>query len=223
MADKARLVVLISGTGRNLQSIISATQTGNLNADIAAVISNRPDADGLRRAKEAGIPTEILSHLDYDSREAFDSKLAQLIDQYRPDLVALAGFMRILTPGFVKRYQGRMFNIHPSLLPKYQGLNTHQRALDAGDKEHGASIHYVTPELDGGPVVLQGRIEITTGDTSNELADRVMREIELHIYPRALAWAADGRLRLTHEGVEFDGKLLDAPMQWHPRSKDDSA
>ena len=219
MIERARLLVLISGTGRNLQAIIDACTENQINADIAAVISNRPGAQGLERAKAAGIPAVVLDHKAFDSREAFDAALAEKIEAYQPDIIALAGFMRILTPDFVKRFEGRMFNIHPSLLPKYQGLNTHQRALDAGDREHGASIHYVTAELDGGPVVLQGKLDIQPGDSANDLAGRVMQEVELHIYPQALAWAAAGRLKLGPQGVAFDGELLKAPKQWQASAK----
>ncbi len=213
METRPRLLVLISGTGRNLQAIIDAVNAGEIDADMAAVISNRPGAQGLARAEAAGIATETLDHKLFKDREDFDKALADCIDKYHPDVIALAGFMRILTPEFVRRYEGRMFNIHPSLLPKYRGLDTHQRALDAGDSSHGASVHYVTSELDGGPVVLQGSLGINEKDTAESLAVRVMQEIELHIYPMALAWAASGRLKLLDAGVAFDGRLLDAPMQ----------
>ncbi len=214
MAKRPRLLVLISGTGRNLQAILDAVDDGRIVADMAAVISNRPDAQGLQRAAQAGVTTEVIDHKLFASREDFDTALAACLDRYQADIFALAGFMRILTPAFVKRYEGRMFNIHPSLLPKYQGLHTHQRALQAGDSLHGASVHYVTSELDGGPVVLQGSMEVHEGDTAEILASRVMQEVELHIYPQALAWAASGRLQLMGTGVVFDGQLLDAPLHW---------
>jgi phosphoribosylglycinamide formyltransferase-1 len=203
--------VLISGGGTNLQAIIDAAQD-DLPVDIRAVISNRPEAYGLQRAKKAGIPTAVLDHREFDSREAFDQALAALIDEYEPGLVLLAGFMRILTPGFVRRYHGRMFNIHPSLLPRFQGLNTHQRALDAAEKEHGASIHFVTEELDGGPVILQARVPVLPGDDAESLAARVL-EKEHIIYPLAVRWFAEGRLGLNEAGqVLFDNEVLDTPF-----------
>lgn len=206
------VVVLISGGGTNLQAMIDAAQ-GGLPVDICAVISNRPAAYGLQRAKKADIPTAVLDHREFDSREAFDQALAALIDEYNPGLVLLAGFMRILTPEFVRRYHGRLFNIHPSLLPRFQGLNTHQRALDASEKEHGASIHFVTEELDGGPVILQARVPVLPGDDAESLAARVL-EKEHIIYPLAVRWFAEGRLGLNDAGqVLFDNKVLDAPLQ----------
>jgi len=205
------VVVLISGGGTNLQAIIDAAQD-DLPVDIRAVISNRPEAYGLQRAKKAGIPTAVLDHREFDSREAFDQALAALIDEYEPGLVLLAGFMRILTPGFVRHYHGRMFNIHPSLLPRFQGLNTHQRALDAAEKEHGASIHFVTEELDGGPVILQARVPVLPGDDAESLAARVL-EKEHIIYPLAVRWFAEGRLGLNEAGqVLFDNEVLDTPF-----------
>ncbi len=220
MREPARLVVLISGTGRNLQAILDAVSSGRIQARTVAVISNRPDAQGLLRAQAAGVTTEVVDHKAFESREAFDQALAERIEQYQPDLIALAGFMRILSDAFVKRFEGRMFNIHPSLLPKYRGLHTHQRALEAGDNRHGASVHYVTAELDGGPVVLQGSIDIRPGDNAEILADRVMQEVELHIYSQVLAWAAAGRIRLTKEGLAFDGQIMDAPLQMETLTAD---
>lgn len=204
------LAVLISGTGRNLQAILDAVDSGHIDARMAVVISNRPDAAGLQRANAAGVKTEVVDQSAYPDRETYDQALAQCIDQYQPDLIALAGFMRILSEGFVRRYMGRMFNIHPSLLPKYRGLHTHRRALAAGDTEHGASVHFVTPELDSGPVVLQGSIEIGPNDDEVSLAQRIMQEVELQIYPQVLAWAAAGRLQLRDNSVYLDGQRLDA-------------
>ncbi len=201
------LVVLISGNGSNLQAIIDAIQTGSLNADIRAVISNNPDAYGLTRARQAGIPAEVLDHRDFANREAYDQKLQALIDRYQPQLVVLAGFMRILTTDFVKHYHGRMLNIHPSLLPKYQGLNTHQRVLEAGDNIHGVSVHFVTPELDGGPVILQAEVPVHPGDTADDLARRVHQQ-EHVIYPLVIHWIAEGRLLLAEETVLLDGKPM---------------
>ena len=182
---KARLVILISGRGSNMQSIIRAIEAGELQADIAAVISNRPDAAGLQTASAAGIATQVINHRDFDSREAFDQQLAEQIDGYQPDYVILAGFMRILTTQFVEHFAGRLINIHPSLLPKFKGLHTHQRAIEAGEQEHGASVHFVTAELDDGPVILQAKVPVLKGDTPETLAARVLIE-EHKLYPDAL-------------------------------------
>jgi phosphoribosylglycinamide formyltransferase-1 len=203
-----RVVVLISGSGRNLQALIECQQAGGLaGAEIVAVISNKAQAFGLERAKSAGISTAVLSHKEFDSREAFDNALSALIDDYQPDLVVLAGFMRILTPEFTLHYANRMLNIHPSLLPKYQGLNTHQRALDADDQEHGASVHFVSAELDGGPVVIQGKVPVMAGDNAETLADRVM-EIEQRIYPQAVQWFANGELEVSNNNALRHGQPL---------------
>lgn len=182
---KARLVILISGRGSNMQSIIRAIESGELQADIAAVISNRPDAAGLQTASAAGIATQVINHRDFDNREAFDQQLAREIDGYQPDYVILAGFMRILTAAFVEHFAGRLINIHPSLLPKFKGLHTHQRAIEAGEREHGASVHFVTAELDDGPVILQAKVPVLKGDTPETLAARVLIE-EHKLYPDAL-------------------------------------
>lgn len=180
-----RLVVLISGNGSNLQAIIDEIKNNNLPAEIVAVISNKDDAYGLERAKIANIDQQVLSHRDFDNREDYDSALKVLIDQYKPDLLILAGFMRILSNEFVEHYSNRMMNIHPSLLPKYKGLNTHQRVLDSGDKEHGCSVHFVTPELDDGPVILQAKITVDDDDTADSLAKKI-HEQEHIIYPKAI-------------------------------------
>jgi len=175
------------------------------------VISNQPDAYGLERARRAGIETAVLEHRAFPDREHFDRALAALVDAYRPGLVALAGFMRILTPGFVQHYQGRMFNIHPSLLPKFQGLHTHRRALEAGETQHGASVHFVTEELDGGPIVIQARVPVLPGDEPETLAARVLEKEHL-IYPQAVRWFAAGRLALENGRVVLDGRPLEAPV-----------
>ena len=159
------------------------------------------------RAEHAGIPALVLDHKQFDDRESFDQKLAQLIDSYQPDLVVLAGFMRILTTAFTRHYLGRMLNIHPSLLPKYQGLNTHQRVLDAGDIEHGVTVHFVTEELDGGPAVIQAKISVAPEDDAVSLAKRVQQQEHI-IYPLAVKWFAEGRLRMRHDGVLLDNELL---------------
>ncbi|MDF2074214.1 phosphoribosylglycinamide formyltransferase [Pseudomonas mendocina] len=203
------VVVLISGSGSNLQALIDSVAHDGNPARIAAVISNRADAYGLQRAKQAGIATELLDHKQFDGREAFDTALIQAIDAHQPDLVVLAGFMRILTPGFVQHYAGRLLNIHPSLLPKYKGLHTHQRALEAGDGEHGCSVHFVTEELDGGPLVVQAVLPVMADDTAESLASRVHQQ-EHHIYPLAVRWFAEGRLRLDAHGAMLDGQPLPA-------------
>ncbi|GAB4288487.1 MAG: phosphoribosylglycinamide formyltransferase [Methylophaga sp.] len=182
---KARLVILISGRGSNMRSIIEATEQGELEVDIAAVISNRPDAAGLEFAQQANIATDVIDHKQFDSRESFDAALAEAIDQYQPDFVILAGFMRILTAGFVEHYAGRLINIHPSLLPKFKGLHTHERAIEAGETEHGASVHFVTAELDDGPIILQARVQVLPDDDADSLAARVLEQEHL-LYPAAI-------------------------------------
>ena len=203
------VVVLLSGTGSNLQALIDSTRTGDSPVRIRAVISNRADAYGLQRARDAGIDTAVLDHKAFDGREAFDAALVELIDGFAPQLVVLAGFMRILSAGFVRHYHGRLLNIHPSLLPKYKGLHTHQRALEAGDKEHGCSVHFVTEELDGGPLVVQAVIPVELDDTPERLAHRVHSQ-EHQIYPLAVRWFAEGRLRLGEHGALLDGQPLAA-------------
>jgi phosphoribosylglycinamide formyltransferase-1 len=207
---KLPVVVLISGSGSNLQALIDDAAADAPYA-IAAVISNKADAYGLTRAARAGIPTRLLDHREFADRASFDTALAELIDTFAPGLVVLAGFMRILTPGFVRHYAGRMLNIHPSLLPKYQGLNTHARALEAGEEEHGCSVHFVTEELDGGPVIAQAKVAVRPGDTSEDLAGRVLAE-EHRLYPVVVRGIASGRLELTPQGVRLDGTLLASPV-----------
>ncbi|MBQ1557783.1 MAG: phosphoribosylglycinamide formyltransferase [Pseudomonas sp.] len=203
------VVVLISGSGSNLQALIDSVAHDGNPARIAAVICNRAGAHGLERAKQAGIATELLDHKQFDGREAFDAALIQAIDAHQPDLVVLAGFMRILTPGFVQHYSGRLLNIHPSLLPKHKGLHTHQRAIEAGDSEHGCSVHFVTEELDGGPLVVQAVLPVMADDTAESLARRVHQQ-EHQIYPLAVRWFAEGRLRLGAQGAMLDGLPLPA-------------
>lgn len=206
-SSRCRVVVLISGSGSNLQTLIDGQQQGSLAIDIVAVISNKPNVLGLERAQKAGIAQHTINHRDYEDREAFDQALAAVIDNYQPDLVVLAGFMRILTGDFVRNYHGRMFNIHPSLLPKYQGLHTHQRALDANDECHGVSVHFVTEELDGGPLIVQAIVPINTGDTADTLAKRVQQQEHI-IYPLAVEWFANKRLRLIDSQVLLDNETL---------------
>ncbi len=204
-----RVVVLISGSGSNLQALIDGVNTGELPIEIAAVISNRPDVLGLTRAQDAGITTRVLDHKGFASREAFDSALQQAIDSYEPDLVVLAGFMRILTPEFTQHYLGRMLNIHPSLLPKFQGLHTHQRALDAGESHHGVTVHFVTAELDGGPAVIQAKVPVLANDDATLLAKRVQHQ-EHVIYPLAVKWFAQGKLAMQEGKALLNGELLPA-------------
>lgn len=182
---KPKLVILISGRGSNMLSIIKAIESGDLDVTIAAVISNRPDAAGLQSAANAGLPTHVVDHTEFTSREAFDSELTQLIDRYSPDLVILAGFMRILTSDFVSHFENRLINIHPSLLPKFKGLNTHRRAIEAGENEHGATVHFVTAELDDGPIVLQASVPVYQQDDEKTLAARVLEQ-EHQLYPNAI-------------------------------------
>lgn len=202
------IVILISGRGSNMEAMIAERDAGRLPVNIAAVISNRPDAKGLETAAAAGIATRRLDHKAYAGRDAFDAALAQCIDEYAPDLVVLAGFMRILTPAFVRRYEGRLFNIHPSLLPSFPGLHTHQRALDEGVRIHGCTVHFVTAELDHGPVVIQAAVPVVDGDSEETLAARVLRQ-EHRIYPQAVRWFAEGRLRLADGRVQVDGVMAD--------------
>ncbi|UTW08647.1 phosphoribosylglycinamide formyltransferase [Pseudomonas benzenivorans] len=207
MASTCNVVVLISGSGSNLQALIDSISHDDNPAHICAVIANRADAYGLERAKAAGIATRVLDHKAFDGREAFDGALIEAIDAFEPQLVVLAGFMRILTPDFVRHYAGRLLNIHPSLLPKYKGLHTHQRALQAGDCEHGCSVHFVTEELDGGPLVVQAVIPVQPDDSAESLAQRVHEQEHL-IYPLAVRWFAEERLCLGEQGAMLDGQPL---------------
>ena len=206
---KARLVILISGGGSNLQAFIDAVAAGQLDAHIALVISNRPDVRGLERAAQAGIPTAVLDHTRFSDRAEFDRALMALIDRQQPDAVILAGFMRILTADFVNHYLGKLFNIHPSLLPKYPGLHTHQRAIDNGDREAGATVHFVVPELDAGAHIIQAAVPLLPDDDADTLARRVLVK-EHRIYPLAVKWFLEKRLRLTDNGAQLDGALLPA-------------
>jgi len=204
-----RLAVLISGRGSNLLAVLRACAGGALDAKVAVVLCNNRDAPGLAVAANAGIATQIIDHRQYARREDFDAALLAALAAHDPDAVLLAGFMRILTPVFVTPLTGRLLNIHPSLLPKYPGLNTHQRALAAGDREAGVTVHFVTTELDGGPPVLQARVPILAGDTVDTLSARVLAQ-EHAIYPLATRWLLQGRLRLTAAGAELDGQRLPA-------------
>ncbi len=199
------LAILISGGGSNLQSFIDQVQSGELKANISVVISNKPGVKGLERAQSTGIATEVIEHKHYASREEFDQALVKTLNKYSVDLVILAGFMRILTPVFIQPFQGRLLNIHPSLLPKYPGLNTHQRALEAGDTVAGATVHFVTEELDGGPPIVQAQVAIQTGDNAEVLAAKVLKQEHL-IYPQAARWYSENRLRLDNGRVYLDDK-----------------
>ena len=195
------IVVLISGSGSNLQAIIDSNSGYPI--DIRCVISNSDDAYGLERAKRSGIETRVINHRDYPDRSSYDAALMAEIDQHQPMLVVLAGFMRILTTDFVNHYSGRLINIHPSLLPLYPGLNTHQQAIDNGDKEAGATVHFVTPEVDDGPIIIQVRVPVFDNDSSSDLASRVLEQEHL-IYPKAIRWLAQGRLSIQDGIVLLD-------------------
>jgi len=206
-----RVVVLVSGRGTNLQALLETRAAGWLPADIRAVISNRPDAAALDRAARHGVAGEVVDHRGFTERAAFDAALVEAIDAHQPDLIVMAGFMRILTDGFIEHYRDRMLNIHPSLLPDFRGLHTHERALEAGVKRHGATVHFVTPELDGGPPVIQATVPVLPGDDADTLAARVL-EREHRIYPLAVRWFAEGRLAFDGHRAHLDGRLLEGPV-----------
>lgn len=210
-----RLVILISGSGSNLQAFIDAAQSGLLDASIACVISNKAGAFGLERAQKAGIATQVLSHQDFSSREAYDQALLAEVQKHEPDLVILAGFMRILTSTFVAPLYGKLMNIHPSLLPKYPGLHTHQYALDAGDTEAGVTVHFVSTELDSGPMIIQARVPVMVDDTASTLASRVLEQ-EHKIYPLAAQWFCEERLHCDAHHVWLDGQLLPISGRSYP-------
>lgn len=201
------IVVLISGSGSNLQAILDACKAGFIAGRVSAVISNKAEVFGLTRATDAGVPALVLDHKQFADRASYDAALCEAIDQHQPDLVVLAGFMRILTPEFVAHYSGRLLNIHPSLLPKYQGLNTHQRAIDAGDSVHGCSVHFVTAELDGGPVALQAKVPVFPEDDASAIAARV-HEQEHRIYPLVVRWFCQDRLQQQADKALLDGQIL---------------
>lgn len=202
------IVILISGRGSNMEALIAARDAGQLPVHIAAVISNRPDAVGLQTAEKAGIATRFIDHKAFAGREAFDAALAECIDTFAPDLVVLAGFMRILSDGFVRHYSGRLMNIHPSLLPSFPGLHTHQRALEEGVRLHGCTVHFVTPALDHGPIIIQAAVPVLDSDDENSLAARVLRQ-EHRIYPQAVRWFAEDKLRLENGCVRLAAELAD--------------
>ncbi|MGB0721425.1 MAG: phosphoribosylglycinamide formyltransferase [Gammaproteobacteria bacterium] len=212
-AAKLPVVVLISGRGSNFKALLECARAGELDVEVRAVVSNRGDAAGLETARHAGLPVRVVEHKGFDDREAFDRALADCIDEFDPALVILAGFMRVLTPGFVRRYDGRLLNIHPSLLPRHPGLDTHARAISSGDSEHGASVHLVNEEVDGGPVLAQVRVPIHTHDDAMRLAARVLVQ-EHQLLPLVVQWFAHGRIRLDSRGVLMDGEHLLRPLQF---------
>ncbi|MGB1951136.1 MAG: phosphoribosylglycinamide formyltransferase [Marinobacter sp.] len=211
-APLPRILILASGSGTNLQALIDASRVRGFPGQIVAVGCNRPNAFALERAAQAHLETFVVDHTKYGSREEFDGALMAEIRRHNPDLVLLAGFMRILTTDFVRALRGTMLNIHPSLLPRYTGLNTHQRALDAGDKVHGVSVHFVTEELDGGPVIAQAEVTIDPDDTADSLAEKVQQKEHL-LYPIVARWFCEGRIQLGSDYVLFDGELLRQPMR----------
>ncbi|QUM82131.1 phosphoribosylglycinamide formyltransferase [Moritella sp. 5] len=207
MSKQASIVVLVSGNGSNLQTILDQCEQGSINGKVTAVFSNKSTAYGLERAQLAGVDAISLAQGDFSDRTAFDAELMTQIDQYQPDLIVLAGYMRILSDNFVQHYAGKMLNIHPSLLPKYPGLDTHQRAIDNGDEEHGASVHFVTPELDSGPVILQAKVPVFADDSVDDLSSRVHTQ-EHMIYPMVIQWFCAERLAMIDDKAVLDGKEL---------------
>ncbi len=211
MATRCKTAILISGSGTNLQAFIDAVAAGNLDLELSVVLSNNPDAYGLVRARNAGLATACIEHGHFSSRDSFDRAVALKLNEWRPDLLILAGFMRILSAGFVDRYRGRILNIHPALLPAYPGLDTHQRVLDAGEKWHGSTVHFVTEELDGGPRILQGRLPVVAGESASQLQTRV-QAIEHQIYPEAAGWVGEGRVQCRDGRTWIDGSATDDPI-----------
>jgi phosphoribosylglycinamide formyltransferase-1 len=211
--DRKSIVILISGSGTNLQAIIDAVNEGRINARISAVISNRPDAKGLQRAERSQIKTVVVDQREYDDRSSYDDALIREIDKYKPDLIVLAGFMRILSDKFINHFHNIILNIHPSLLPEFKGLHTHRRVLESSQPIHGASVHFVSNELDSGPVVIQAEVPVLPGDNEETLASRVLQQEHI-IYPMAIAWYIDGRLELDDNKVLIDNKVLHRPALW---------
>jgi len=210
MAGRCKTAILISGSGTNLQAFIDAVDSGDLDLDLVVVFSNNPGAYGLERAERAGIPTACIQHAEYPDRESFDLAVRAELDRFEPDLLILAGFMRILSPDFVAHYPGKIINIHPALLPLYPGLNTHRRVLDAGDEWHGSTVHFVTEELDGGPRILQGRLPVAPGESADELQTRV-QAVEHQIYPMAAGWVGSGKAEFRGGETWIDGTLATDP------------
>jgi len=211
MASRCKTAILISGSGTNLQAFIDAVEGDYLNLDLTVVFSNNPEAFGLERAERAGIPTSCIQHSDFPDRESFDQAVIAELARFEPDLLILAGFMRILSKAFIAHYAGKILNIHPALLPLYPGLNTHQRVLDAGDEWHGSTVHFVTEKLDAGPRILQGRLAIIPGETAEELAKRV-QAVEHQIYPQAASLVASGKVRFRDGHSWVDGHRSEEPV-----------
>lgn len=207
------IVILISGSGTNLQAIIDAVANGQIKATIAAVISNRPNAKGLQRAQRAHIKTVVIDQSQYEDRATYDDALISEIDKYKPELVVLAGFMRILSEKFINHYADAILNIHPSLLPEFKGLHTHRRAIEASKLTHGASVHFVSNELDSGPVVIQAEVSVLPDDNEETLAARVLQQEHI-IYPMAIAWYIDGRLALNGNKILLDNRIMNGPALW---------
>lgn len=207
-----KILVLASGSGTNFQALVDASRERDFPGQVIALGCNQPKAFALERAAQANIETFVVDHKGFGSRDEFDAALIAHILRYNPDLIVLAGFMRILTPSFAQAFRGKLLNIHPSLLPKYTGLNTHQRALDAGDDTHGVSIHFVTEELDGGPVIAQAEVAVAPEDTSETLAEKVQRKEHL-LYPIVVRWFCEGRIQLGSDYVLFDGQIMKTPMR----------
>lgn len=210
---KKSIVILISGSGSNLQAIIDAVNNKEIDATISAVISNKPAVKGLERAAKANIDTIVIDHTSFNDRKAFDTALTEQVNELKPDLVVLAGFMRILSDDFIDQYKNRILNIHPSLLPEFKGLHTHRRAIEAGNKTHGASVHFVSNELDSGPVVIQAEVPVLNDDDETRLAKRVLEQ-EHVIYPMAVKWFSEGRLALINNQVHLDNKQIKHPARW---------
>src|SRR5690554_152733 len=207
-----KILVLASGSGTNFQALVDASRERDFPGQVIALGCNQPKAFALERAAQANIETFVVDQKGFGSRDEFDAALIAHILRYNPDVIVLAGFMRILTPSFVQAFRGKLLNIHPSLLPKYTGLNTHQRALDAGDDTHGVSIHFVTEELDGGPVIAQAEVTVAPDDTSETLAEKVQRKEHL-LYPIVVRWFCEGRIQLGSDFVLFDGQVMKTPMR----------
>jgi phosphoribosylglycinamide formyltransferase-1 len=211
MAAACKTAILISGSGTNLQAFIDRVSDGSVSLDLSVVFSNRADAFGLTRARDAGISTACLAHQDFPDRRAFDTAVMRMLDRWQPDLIVLAGFMRILSPAFVAYYAGRVINIHPALLPSYPGLNTHQRVLDAGDKWHGSTVHFVTEELDAGPRIMQGRLPVIASESAEQLAARV-QAVEHQIYPQTADMVGNGRVEFRDGQTWIDGRIAEEPI-----------
>lgn len=208
-----RFAVLASGHGSNLQALIDACQQGSIQAELVGVLSNEPDAYALQRAQQADIRQQVVNHRDYPNRESFEAEITQVLQTWQVDVIVLAGFMRVLTAGFVNRFSGQIINIHPSLLPAYKGLHTHQRVLNTGDRYHGCTVHFVTPELDSGAAIAQSLLQVSHNDSKESLANKV-HQLEHELYPRIIAWIAAGRVALLGNQAYLDGQPLLEPIRF---------